>query len=103
MTRAELSTSDWRRRTYEVLERGAVADRTSRLVDGMLILLIMINIAVVILESVPAFDAAYRTAFNAVEFVSLVVFSIEYALRIWSAPSTRRIATFRRGAHAGRS
>ena len=87
MARRFASGAELRRRTYEILEQGpVVAEPTSRLVNGALVLLIIVNIAVVVLESVPALDLAYRRVFDLVEFGSLVVFSIEYALRIWSAP-----------------
>jgi voltage-gated potassium channel len=86
MPHQRVQTSDLRWRIYEILERGAVADRASRVVDGLLVLLILINIVVVVLASVPDLDARYRGFFNVVELGSLVVFSAEYALRIWSAP-----------------
>lgn len=86
MTGHRARRDDLRRRVYEIMEQGAVADRTSRVIDGALVLLILVNIVVVVLESVPAYDREYRGLFNAVEIVSLVVFSAEYALRLWSAP-----------------
>lgn len=75
-----------RKRVYEILERGALNDRVDDVVHFALIGLILVNVAAVILESVPAWDAAYSGLFDAVEVVSIVVFTVEYALRIWSAP-----------------
>ena len=46
-----------RRRTHAVLEQGAVGDRTSRLVDRLLVSLIVVNLIAVALESVPAYAA----------------------------------------------
>jgi voltage-gated potassium channel len=74
-----------RRRTHQVLEQGAVGDGTSRLVDRLLVGLIIVNLIAVALESVPAYAAQYAVAFAVVEYVSLVVFTVEYALRLWSA------------------
>ena len=82
-TRNRLAT--WRHRAYEILEHGPVGDRSMRLVSGLLILLVLINIAAVVLESVPRYELAYGGIFVAIEMVSLVVFTVEYLLRIWGA------------------
>lgn len=76
---------DLRRRTYAVLEQGAVGDRSSRLVDRLLVSLIIVNLVAVALESVPDYAARYAPVFTVVEYVSLAVFTAEYALRLWSA------------------
>jgi voltage-gated potassium channel len=76
----------WRRRVYEILEHGSVGDRAVRLTSGLIIVLILVNILAVVLESVPRYDAAYGRLFAAIEVVSLAVFTLEYALRIWAAP-----------------
>jgi voltage-gated potassium channel len=78
--------ADFRRRTYEILEQGPVGDRTSRLVDRFLVCLIIVNLITVTLGSVPELDRRYGALFDAVEILSLVVFTIEYALRLWVAP-----------------
>lgn len=75
-----------RRRTYALLEHGPASDHASVLVDRFLILLIVINLAAVILDSVPSLAARYHLAFTVIELVSLVVFSIEFFLRVWTAP-----------------
>jgi voltage-gated potassium channel len=76
----------WRRGAHEILERGSVGDRAVRLTSGLIIILILVNILAVVLESVPRYEAAYGGLFAAIELVSLVVFTLEYALRIWAAP-----------------
>lgn len=74
-----------RRRTYEVLEVSTSGDMLSRVVDLSLIVLISANVGAVVLESMPALFTSYRELFIAFEQVSLVVFSAEYALRLWAA------------------
>src|SRR5215472_4059531 len=83
MTRNHLK--DLRRRVYHVLEQGPVGDRVSTIVDRLLVILIVINLMAVALESIPRYEARYATAFALIEFFSLVVFTIEYGLRLWSA------------------
>jgi len=59
--------------------------RTSRIIDGFLIILIVLNVLAVILESVPSIEARFANAFLVFEFFSVAVFTIEYVVRIWSA------------------
>ena len=47
--------------------------------------LIVVNVAAVVLETVPSLRAAYAAGFYALEVGSLAVFGLEYALRLWSA------------------
>ena len=74
-----------RRRTYEVLEEARRDDPLSRIVDLLLIVLITVNLVAVVLELVPSLSVRYHVVFVVIEFVSLVVFSVEYAARIWAA------------------
>jgi voltage-gated potassium channel len=76
---------DLRRRVYQVLEQGPVGDRTSKTVDRFLVVLILVNLIAVTLESIPDYEARYGGFFAGIEFFSLVVFTVEYGLRLWSA------------------
>jgi voltage-gated potassium channel len=78
-------TADLRRRLYEILEQGPVGDRTGYIVARILVLLIIVNLVAVALESIPRFDAQYSGWFAAIEIVSLIVFTLEYLLRLWVA------------------
>jgi voltage-gated potassium channel len=78
-----------RRRCYEILEQGPVGDRTSMLVDRLLVLLIIVNLISIALESMPELARRYGTWFDAIELASLVVFTLEYGLRIWAAVEHR--------------
>jgi voltage-gated potassium channel len=83
-------THSFRRRVYEVLEPGS-SDWTARAVDLFLIGLVLVNVAAVILESMPQLDG-YALAFLVIERVSVVVFAVEYLLRLWSAPEHAPLA-----------
>jgi voltage-gated potassium channel len=74
---------DLRRRIYMVLEQGPVGDMLGVWIDRFLMALIVVNLVAVALESVPHYRAGYETVFALVEYVSLVVFTVEYALRLW--------------------
>jgi voltage-gated potassium channel len=75
------------KRTSQLLSKGNMADKPSQYVDMILFILIVLNIAAVCLESVKHIGNEYIVAFNAFEFFSVVIFSIEYVLRVWSAPA----------------
>ena len=75
------------KRTSQLLSKGNVTDKPSQYVDMILFILIVLNIAAVCLESVKHIGNEYKVAFNAFEFFSVVIFSIEYVLRVWSAPA----------------
>jgi voltage-gated potassium channel len=74
-----------RRRVYLVLEQGPVGGGLSVTVDRALVALILVNLLAVALESVASVRAQYRLLFDAIEYVSLAVFSAEYFLRLWVA------------------
>ncbi len=74
-----------RRRLYEILELAPRDDRLSLAVNRLLVLLIVVNLAAVVLQSVPSVEAAYRIPFTVIEVFSLIVFTVEYGLRLWVA------------------
>src|SRR6188472_1010385 len=74
-----------RHRLYEILEHGPVGDPTSRLVNWSIVLLILISLFGVVMESIPDLAAKYALAFATIEIVALVVFSLEFCLRVWVA------------------
>ncbi|HZD89569.1 MAG TPA: cyclic nucleotide-gated ion channel [Pseudolabrys sp.] len=74
-----------RRRVYQVLEQGSVGDGVSVVVDRALMALIVVNLLAVALESEPGLRRDYRPLFDAIEYFSLAVFTVEYFLRVWCA------------------
>ena len=88
-------TAKLRQRLYEILEHGPIGDGTSRNVSRLIVALIFINVVVVALESIPDLHARFNAIFVVVEIISLLVFSIEYGLRLWVAiqhPPYRHLA-----------
>lgn len=74
-----------RHRIYQIIEVGRGEHRHSRLFDGVLIALILANIAAFCAETVPELEAAYGWWFHAFEAASVAIFTAEYLLRIWTA------------------
>ncbi len=57
---------------------------SSRIVNAGLILLILLNAVSLILESMPAYKNEYGNFFNQFNYFSVLFFSVEYFLRMWS-------------------
>lgn len=89
----------WRRTVYTVIEAGG-SGRAARIFDHCMVALIVLNVIAVILESVPAIEAPFSREFRIFDFLSVTIFAIEYAARIWASieiPAVRQ-----RGALGGR-
>ncbi len=74
-----------RRRVYEVLELGRGEDRLSAWVDAFLIALIVLNVLAFVAETVPSIERELGGWLFGFEIFSVILFSIEYGLRIWSS------------------
>lgn len=74
-----------RRRVFEVIEIGHGENRASRIFDGVIVAMILLNIAAFVAETVPELSARYGIYFLAFEIFSVAVFSLEYLLRLWTA------------------
>ena len=80
-----MSAKEIRKQIYLALEQGPVGNKLNLAVDRLLLILILINLVAVALESVLDLRTRYATLFMLIEYVSLGIFTVEYALRIWSA------------------
>ena len=74
-----------RKRVWEILEIAGPGDQASRVFDLSIRGLIALNVLAVILETVPAVREVVGNGFLAFEICSVVVFSAEYLLRVWSS------------------
>lgn len=71
-----------RRRLFHIMHKPVFENRVARYVNYMLALLILANCADVALETMPSMKE-YHDGYVLLDAFSLVVFLIEYALRIW--------------------
>ena len=58
--------------------------KASRYVEWVITVVVLTNCAAVILDSIPSVHLAYKDFFHAFEFWSVMFFTLEYVLRIWS-------------------
>ena len=75
-----------RSRTFELLNPATFGDQTSRLWDQFFSVLILLNVVAVTLESVEALYEKYDQIFHYFELFSILIFTVEYSLRVWVAP-----------------
>ena len=78
-------TEVFKKRVFEIIEKGQPGDNASRYFILFLVILIILNVAAIILASVNNIYIAFRIGFSAFEVFSVIVFTIEYILRLWTA------------------
>ena len=76
-----------RRRVAGILAIEDTSDSATRAVNGVLLGLIALNTIALIVGTVKEIHALQPEFFRLFEYGSIVVFGIEYVLRIWSAPA----------------
>lgn len=75
-----------RHRLFLILEFQSHKDKkTAWLFSWVLTLMVLCSVLAVILESVPAIEVQYGQSLAIFDTVSIVFFSVEYLLRIWTA------------------
>ncbi len=75
---------------YGILNPKDSRSRISSTVNTFIIVLILINVLAASLETVEALHAGYAKYFYWLEIFSVVIFTIEFALRLWSAPAAEQ-------------
>ena len=82
---------------FRILDAEARGTRLERAGNAVLAALIVLNVGAVIVESIETVRARYGALFDAFEVVSVAVFTVEYALRLWSCTIDPRFAEPVRG------
>lgn len=81
-----MNYSPLRIRVYTILERGEKHDTKSVYFDYFIITLVLLSVISTIWESYPAAQEKYGEYFHGFEIFSIIIFTIEYLLRLWTAP-----------------
>lgn len=78
--------------------------KLSKIFDVFLIALIIVNVAAMMLETVPGLPALWQHELHIIEVVSVLIFTIEYILRVYSSASApNRSTQANRSAQANRT
>ena len=94
------ASRSFREVTYAILEEGQLETLGSRIVEGVLIMLIIANVAAVAMETVPIVYQHFHGFFRRFELFSIGAYTVEYAMRVWSSIEDPRVAA--RGPLRGR-
>ena len=73
-----------KKRIFEIIQIGRKDDFASRLFDIFIVITITVNILIIFLETFSELSP-YFPAFSWIEMVTVIIFCVEYALRIWTA------------------
>ncbi len=75
---------EYKKRIFDIIQIGNRSDTVSLFFDLLITVVIVLNISVCFLQT---FDqaAAYTQVFNEIEAVTVFIFVVEYALRLWTA------------------
>src|ERR1700749_574544 len=88
-----------RHKAYVILEGGRTGGFIGHVIEGVLITLIVSNVLAYTLQSIPSIDKQFASFFSILETVSVVIFTVEYLARLWTAPED---PTSQKGRYWGR-
>jgi len=74
-----------KKRIFEIISKAEDGDRASKIFDWSIMILIALSIISIILESFASIYNRFHPVFQVFEVITVVVFTIEYLLRIWTA------------------
>ncbi len=76
---------DLRQRAFQILEHGRRREPVSRFIDGVLVVLVLANVAGTVAQSVPDIAARHGASLHLFDRLCVLVFAVEYATRLWAA------------------
>lgn len=73
----------YKQQVYLLLNPADGGTRADKAVNSFIVGLILLNTIAAILETVDSIYTRYQPVFHTIEFVSVIIFSAEYVLRVW--------------------
>lgn len=73
-----------KRKIFDIIQIGNVGDRPSRLFDILLTVVIVASLAATIMSTYGEFSK-YENVLETVELVTVILFTVEYILRVWTS------------------
>ena len=81
-----LTPEDRRKRLFEIVEVGYAGDAVSRSYDALNVLAIVVNLTAAVLDTFDGVHLHYAAVLDGVETVTVLFFTADYLLRVWTAP-----------------
>lgn len=72
-------------RIFKIVEKAEDGDITSKIFDNVILILIVMTVISIILESFESLSIVYSKQFYVFEVFSVIVFTVEYLLRLWTS------------------
>lgn len=79
-----------KRKVHHLLEPGDKAPLASQIIVIFIMVLIVLNVIAIIIDTVEGYHSAYGRFFNVFNFFSVMVFTVEYLLRLWSCTENKK-------------
>ncbi len=73
-----------KKRVFEIIQIGSQTDVPSVIFDVFIVFVIVLNIVITFCQTFAQL-ARYASLLQAVELVTIVIFTVEYVLRLWTA------------------
>lgn len=73
-----------RKRVFNIVEIGSGGDLPSIIFDRLIVIAIFVNLFVTVAQTFEQMEP-YMPVLNAVEFITILIFVVEYILRVWTA------------------
>jgi len=77
--------SSVKQRVFQIINRAEEGDRDSGIFDTVIMCMIALSVLSIVLESFDSLATQYSLIFKITEVATVLVFSVEYILRIWTA------------------
>ncbi len=74
-----------KRKVHILLHPELGDSKWDKILNGFIIILIILNVTAVMLETVPSIHDPHAAFFRIFDLVSVIIFTIEYLLRVWSS------------------
>lgn len=80
-----MKTRQLKEKVFDIVSKDDGDNKASRIFDLLIMTLIVLSIVSIVLESFDDLNTRYRTLFSVFETFTVIVFTVEYILRIWTA------------------
>ncbi|MBR6485908.1 MAG: ion transporter, partial [Lachnospiraceae bacterium] len=75
---------DGRKRIFNIIEIGNKEDVPSAVFDGFIVIVILLNLSVTLAQTFDQLEP-YAGVLGIIELITIVIFTVEYILRVWTA------------------
>jgi len=79
-----MNINEIKKRIFSIIEPSDESNVAGRVFDLSMVALIIVNLVLIIADTFQLPDAL-RTAFAVIEFLSVIIYTVEYVLRVWTA------------------